>query len=253
MNILDSVLTQINLSKDEIALYSSLLNTGPQSASQLAHSTNIKRTYVYAIAQNLTQKGLISQAKQGNTTVFTCQSPDKLVELAEAQKLAADQARQSIENVLDTLKHQFALVESKPVVSYFEGIEGVKKVYLDTLKVGEPILALVEASKVDLRVYDWLTSHYSKTRVKARIQVRAIVASSQQAETYVGRDQAELRESKLIDSALFPFEQEINIYGTKVAIINHHKDSKLLGIIIDNPLISQTFRSWFELTWKNTR
>jgi len=110
---------------------------------------------------------------------------------------------------------------------------------------------LVETSKVDPVIYDWVTTHYVKDRTRNQISVKAIVTTGDNTPIYTERDKAELRQTKVVSKSNFPFEQEINIYDDKIAIINHKAGEKLLGIIINDPSTATTFRSWFELTWKN--
>ncbi|RJR28546.1 hypothetical protein C4564_04900 [Candidatus Microgenomates bacterium] len=246
-------LIKIGLSPEEVELYLSLLEKGAQSAAQLASSTSVKRTYVYRVASSLANKGLVTEAKHGRATVFEPNSPDHLLSLAEAKKIEAEQAQTSLEGVLSSLASKYRAIEAKPVVTYFEGPEGVKKVYRDTLTENGTILALVQTSKVDNEIYEWVTTKYAKNRIKAGIPVRAVVASGQKTKEYIGKNEAELRETKVIQNDKYPFEHEINIYGDKIAIINHRSGTKLMGIIIDNEIIAKTFRSWFEITWDQTK
>jgi len=78
---------------------------------------------------------------------------------------------------------------------------------------------------------------------------RTIINSGSWTEGYVTEDPKELRESRNVTQEDFGFQNEVNIYGDKVAIINSTKDEKLIGILINNPLIAATLRGWFELTW----
>jgi len=247
--MINEVLINLGLSEEEVDVYTSLLNSGGQSASQLSKTTKVKRTHIYNIASSLVKRGLVSQNKTNGTTIFVPLSPDKLLSLAHDKKDEAERIESTLEAVLPNLKSKYNLAENKPVISFYEGKEGVKKVYLDTISEAKPILALVETTKVDLEMYKWVTTEYVKMRVKNDIPVKAIVASGLKTKTYIGLDKTELRETKEVPSDKFPFENEINIYGNKVSIINHKKGSKLLGIIIDNPIVANTFRSWFHLTW----
>jgi HTH-type transcriptional regulator, sugar sensing transcriptional regulator len=251
--MITSILTNLGLSKEEAAIYQSLLDNGSQSATQLGKTTQVKRTYVYHICESLIKKNLIASQTKGRATVFVPQSPDLLLTHAEEQKLRATQAQQGLEGILPSLKGKYNLVENKPVVTFYEGIAGIKKVYIDTINNNDnkEILALVETSKVDGDIYKWVTTTFVAQRIKKGVFVKAIVATGNKTQTYTSLDQKELRKTKLINSTNFPFEHEINIYGDKIAIINSHKNSKLFAIIIDNPLIANTFRSWFHLAWQN--
>lgn len=244
------VLINLGLSKEEADIYLSLLNKGEQGASDLSKSTKVKRTYIYSVSASLIKKGLISQVKKGKTTVFNPMSPDKLLTLAHDKKQKAEQAEQTLEAILPNLKTKYEVVDNKPVVTYYEGVEGIKKVYMDTIKEGKEILALVETSEVEKDIYDWVTKIYVAERLKKNIGVKAIVSSGSKTKVYINLDKAELRQTMVIDNYKFPFKNEINIYGNKIAIINHKKGEKLLGIIIENGSIAQTFKSWFNISWK---
>lgn len=246
---MEETLQQIGLSPEETEIYLTLLNKGSLSAAQIGSFTKVKRTYVYKIVEGLMQKGLVSQNKESRTTVFAPNSPDHLLTLANKKKEQAENAHNQLEAYLGNLRVLFGAVDSKPTVQYFEGIEGIKKVYLDTLKHSGPLLALVETSSVHPEIYNWVTEKYVYKRVEAGIEVKAIVSTGEKTENYVEKNKEELRETKVIPSRQYPFKHELNIYGDKVAILNHNKDSELLGIIIENKLIAETFKAWFELTW----
>lgn len=242
-------LANIGLTPDQASIYLALLNNGPQSASGLAKLSGIKRTYIYYLCQELIKENLVSLTQQGKTTIFMPLSPDNLITRAEDIKTKAQTTLSSLESILPELNSKYRLTSSKPVVSYFEGLDGVKKVYRDTLTATTPILALVETNAVDPEVYAWVTKEYVKDRVKSQISVQAIVTTGDMSKDYVSKDELELRETKQISSKEYPFEQELNIYDDKVAFINHRAGEKLLGIIIHDHTIATTLRSWFNLTW----
>lgn len=252
-NTYTTILSQLGLTSEQAEIYQSLLEIGPQTATKLSQNSSVQRTYIYNLSKQLAELGLVTIEKQGRTTLFTAQSPDLLLSLAETQKQKANQAQRALEGLLPSLKHKYALSEKRPVVTYYEGLEGIKKTYRDTLREGQPVLALVETSKVHPDVYSWVTSTYAKKRIDAGIHVKAIVASGTKTSQYTRLDEKELRETKVIPSGKFPLEHEINIYGNKLAIINHNKNQEILGIIIDNPIIANTFRSWFNLTWNSIK
>lgn len=244
-------LQNLGLSADQTAIYLTLLSSGPQSAISLAKLSGIKRTYIYHLCKELEKEGHIKLAQKGRTTYFSAQSPDLLLAKAQEKKALAETALLTLQSILPELQSKYRLTDTKPVVSYFEGLEGIKKVYLDTLTATTPILALVETSSVEPEIYQWVTKEYVKERIKKGINVQAIVETGDKTSSYIAKNEAELRESKTVPATKHPFEHEINIYDDKVALINHRAGTKLLGIIIDNKDVATTFRSWFELTWRN--
>lgn len=242
-------LTSLGLSREAAEIYQALLEKGPQTAIGLAKSTKVKRTYVYAVTRDLITQGLVTQDKQGRTTQFVAQSPDHLLKLAESQKLAAEQAQTALENVLPQLKSQYALSETKPVVTYYEGREGIKKVFQATLSSKSEILAFVGTQKPDQEIWDWLRNSYTKQRIDAKIPVKVIVATGKKMTEYTQKDKQELRQTKIVDSKTYFIGPEINIFDNKIALMQYYSGDTLLGTIIENQSIADTFRSWFKLTW----
>jgi sugar-specific transcriptional regulator TrmB len=245
----NQILINSGLSPEQSEIYLSLIEHGSQTAIGISKTTKVKRTYVYKICQELAHQNLINIEQKSRTTFFTPLSPNIILNKLSEKKSQIESAQIGLNSLLPSLLSKFRLIDEKPIITYYEGIEGIKKVYLDTLSENKPILALVETSKVDPDVYQWITQTYAPERIKHQISVKAIVTTGTKTEKYTNLDKAELRQTKVISNDKFPFEHEINIYGNKIALINHHKNSQLIGIIIDNSQIATTFRSWFNLTW----
>ncbi len=242
-------LINLGLSKEEADIYLSLLNKGEQGASDLSKSTKVKRTYIYSVSASLIKKGLISQVKKGKTTVFNPMSPDKLLTLAHDKKQKAEQAEQTLEAILPNLKTKYEVVDNKPVVTYYEGIEGIKKVYMDTIKEGKEISSFMQNADIDPILRSWLRETYVKERVKLDIHAKVILASGDMAQEYVEKSKELLRETKVIPNKKYPFQIEVNIYGDKISFMNFKHKSDPLGIIIENKDVAQTMLTFFNLTW----
>ncbi len=249
----NQTLINAGFSPEQSEIYLSLLDHGPQTAISLAKTTKVKRTYVYKICQELANQNFIIIEQKGRTTFFAPLSPNIIINKLSEKKSQIESAEIGVNNLLPSLLSKYRLIDQKPVITYYEGVEGIKKVYLDTLAENKPILALVETTKVHPEIYKWITNVYAPLRVEQQMSVKAIVTTGNKTEKYTELNKSEFRETKIISSEKFPFEHEINVYGNKVAIINHNKNSPLLGIIIDNPQISTTFRSWFNLTWSKLK
>jgi len=86
--------------------------------------------------------------------------------------------------------------------------------------------------------------------MKKKIRVRMIAEDSHLARRHLKKDQQELRRSKLISKKDFPFgfNNEINIFGNKIALISY---KQIMGIIIESKDLADTQRTIFELAWEN--
>lgn len=247
------VLNSLGLSIEESEIYSTLLDKGQLSASEISKNSKVKRTYVYAVCKSLIKKGLIQQLTEKNITKFAPLSPDHLMDLAERQKQEALKASQTLEGILPTLKQKYSSVEVKPVVTYFEGYEGIKKVYMDTIKEGKTIYAFLQNSDIDPEFRIWLREGYAKKRAEQKIKAKVILASGDYAKEYSKTGSELNREVKIIPASKYPFQVEVNIYGNKIAYMNFHSKANPIGIIIENEYIAKTMLAFFNLTWDSIK
>lgn len=247
------VLKELGLSQEEADIYSTLLDKGALSATSISKNSKVKRTYVYAVCKSLIKKGLISQLTEKNVTTFSPLSPDHLMDLAERQKQEALKASQTLEGILPTLKNKYSSVESKPVITYYEGYEGIKKVYMDTIKEGKTIYSFMQNSEIEPNFRTWLRETYVKSRLENNIHAKVILSSGNWAKEYVQKSPELLREVKVVPSNKYPFQVEVNIYGNKISFMNYHTKSDPVGIIIENEYTAKTMLAFFNLTWDSIK
>lgn len=242
------VLNSLGLSIEESEIYSTLLDKGQLSASEISKNSKVKRTYVYAVCKSLIKKGLIQQLTEKNITKFAPLSPDHLMDLAERQKQDALKASQTLEGILPTLKNKFGTIESKPVITYYEGRAGIAKANLAVLAEKKEILAYLVINKtIDKQMEEFWNKYYSM-RISNNIHVRAITPDTSEGIKYKKRDKEELRETKLVPKDEFPLAIEKNIVGNKVVFFSV-REGVLIATIIENKEIADTERAIFELAW----
>lgn len=244
----NDILINLGLSNEEAEIYLALLDKGELSAGELAKSTKVKRTYIYSVAAGLIKKGLISQTKKGKATVFVPLSPDKLLTLAEEKKQKAAQAEQTLEAILPTIKQKYLSIESKPLISSYEGISGLKKVYRDVLETKENILlfrSIYDDKRTDI---DGVVTKQIEDQVKLGIETKTITPlESATKETFLNIDPERLVERRIVTTN-FNLPAQIIIYGSKIALISLKKE--IVATTIDNEDITESFKQIFNLLWQ---
>lgn len=243
-------LQTIGITDTEGGLYELLLKLGEVPITTVIRESKLKRPTVYKSLHSLTKKGLVIQRDIKKKLHVRPESPSKLQELADKQYRLMEEAKLNLNAVMPGLALSYTHSTDKPVVRIYEGVEGLKEIYEDTLTVGEPIFALLQAATVESELYEWLTKKYVKKRTRAKIHAKVIVASSMASKEYVEKSREEYRIVKQVDATKFPFQHEIDIYGDKVAIINYKKDEPLIGIVIHHEQIAKTMKAWFDLAWE---
>jgi len=249
-----STLLDLGFSQNEAIVYETLLKTGELIPTEIAQKTGLSRVNAYALLKGLVKKGVAEEFEKKKKLHYRLEPPQKLLDWAGERKKSLEDSEKALSSFLPALISDYNLSHNKPGVVYYEGLEGIKKIYEDTLREKpEEILAFLEPQEVDPRLYKWLTEYYVKRRVREKIPAKVIVALDKPSHEYVEKDKEELRKTKTIKKARYPFKIEVDVYGEKVAFINYHQKGRLTGIIIDNKSIAQSMRSIFHLVWDNLK
>ncbi len=247
------LLQTLGLTDKESAIYKLLLELGKVQAGVLIKKTGLKRATVYKSLYTLEEKGLVKQEDIKKKKHFTPLSPDNLLKLSDEQFEKQQRARDDLRMLLPQLTSNYILSVEKPVITTFEGVEGLKKIYEDTLVVNKPIYAVLQTAEVEPELFHWLEKSYIKNRIKQNLHANVIVASGEWSEEYIKKRETQATTTIGVDSKLYPFAHEVDIYGDKVAFINYKKNEALIGIVIHHPLIAQTMKAIFDLAWKGTQ
>jgi sugar-specific transcriptional regulator TrmB len=244
MQYLES-LKKIGLNDKEQAVLFSLLQLGKATANQIAAKSQIKRPTTYDILYRLQDKSFIYEADENGKRYFIANPPKKLVTVLESQKRA-------LENDLPILQSIYNINPQKPKVAYFEGFEGIKQLYEDTLtslKRGDEILAYVTHDT--LQHLENYSLDYVKRRVAKGITLRGIYQNTLGLAAHLAHDQEQMRISKTVEQDELPLENEINIYANKMIVITYAPEP--YGILIESNEVANTQRSIFEMAWRGLK
>lgn len=237
---LKAILEQIGLSNHEAGVYLASLELGSGTTIQIAKKALIKRTTCYDILLDLKNKGLIFESTKGKRRFFVAEDPEKLkkdLERKEAVFLEALPQFRSLYNISGV----------KPKIRFYEGVEGIKEVYMDTLSYSGGFCAFGSEDIVKIVGQEWMDT-FIKRRLKKGVRVRAILPKTDYTHGMLHEnDQKELRSTKLIDKSKYPFSIEIDIYGhSKISLISA---KETLAVIIESSEIYQTVKLIFEALW----
>ena len=150
MNIenISNKLQKSGLSKNEANLYILLFKIGTQSASILARKLDIPRTTAGFYCESLYKKGLLSKSKKANMFLYSISSSDALILFLENQKkieiLRLNEQIKNAQDILPELQSFEGTSPTRPKVTFYEGVEGLRTVYNDTLTSSETLRSLAQ-------------------------------------------------------------------------------------------------------------
>ncbi|MBT4277140.1 hypothetical protein HOD96_00110 [Candidatus Falkowbacteria bacterium] len=234
-------LQKIGLNEKEAKVYLASLELGETNIQRISKKSGVKRTTVYDILESLKKRGLISTFKKNKKIFYYAESPKSLDKDLDEKKELLKQAMSELMSISN-------LIDKKPKIRYFEHVEGIKEVYLDTLNYPEQEMVswIAEEAFYNFDV-DFLNSYYHPKRLKKKIWTREIASDDPETQKYKRDDEKSLRNTKLLSAEDFPLDVSINLYGkNKIGIMSFDEE---IGIIIESEKIYVTLKSMFEFAW----
>lgn len=246
---LKKLLLEIGFSTKEADVYLAILVLGRGTVSKIAREAHILRTTVYEILSSLFNKGLVTLSGKEPKQEYVAESPDRLQEYISTQLEQKQKDLKQAENVLIPQLKSIHNLDNRPKVMFYEGTEGIEKVYEDTLTSTEPIRAYASVGDMHSGLPGYFPEYY-KRRAGKGIAIRAIVPKTELALERKNLDSIEMRETALVPKDVFNFHPEINIYDNKVMIASWREK---LGIIIESTEIANAMKKIYELAWAEAK
>jgi len=239
------VLSQLGLSNSEIGIYLTLLQSGPSSVQDISRASGINRVTIYSALANLEKQGLIAETKKGTRRLFVAERPEELKTIVEERGEEIQKINLDLESlVLPVLKAINVNQENKPEIRFYEGIDGIYKVYEQMLE-SHDIIGCGSYDSV-MKVSSWKEEEKYFHRIKhKKIFYRAILE-----DTPINRKFAAIAKG----IAHFKFLEEgtklsadIHAYGDQVSLMSYEK---VTATVIRDETIAKSLRMMLEFMWE---
>jgi len=238
-NELIQILRSLGLTEKESKVYLACTELGTCAVSKIAQKAKINRVTTYDILEKLKGRGLVSFYTKKKVRYFSSTNPELLLEQFEKRTNDLRTALPKFKRLTGETNH--------PRIRYFEGLDGIKAIYADTLTSKTEILNF--SNSIEIREqwpnYD---KEYVAKRAKKKIFLKGICPNDNVGKRVHDEDEKYQREMRLIPADTFKFTNEINIYDDKVSIISF-KD-ELIGMIIESSEIANSQRAIFDMCWQ---
>lgn len=235
-----SILQAFGLSERERAIYLAALEFGESLQVPLANKVGMKRTSLRELLPNLLYRGILQEVVRGKRRYILARDPRELVAELERRTQEARNALPSLMALQNNLRE-------KPKVRFFEGVEGVKHVYEETLRVAQPLYSFVEVSTIHPEIEDWLVRYYVPRRNAKQIKNYVLVNEWAGVEELIPT--GPFRLNRIVPSKEFPFRMEILIFGDYVAFVHFRKTESPSATLIQSQAAATTLRSAHQYIW----
>jgi len=240
-------LQNLGLSLKEATTYMATLELGGLSpVATIAKKARINRTTAYDILEVLVQRGLVISSTQKKSRYYSALPPEKLVLFLKEESNKYALLAKRAEKMLPELHTHYRPPIARPKIYFYEGEEGLIRVYEETLNSKEEIRAFASA-EANRSHFPWYFPQYYKRRAAKKIPIRALFPDSIENRERHKLDSVELRLSRLLPKSIFDFSTEINIFDNTIMIADWDEN---LGIIIESEQISKVLKQGFDLAWE---
>ncbi len=243
--MLTEKLTKFGLTEKEAAIYLTLLKFGTSTVSDIAKISKLNRSTSYVLLETLSQKGLVTTTEQQSPRFYTAVPPERFLSISEERMKQASSLLGLAKGVLPELLSIQKTTEEKPKTQFFEGEEGIKNIYEDTLTSGETIREF--ASVDDAHA---VMPEYHRRRAEKGIRIRTIAPDTDAARERMRADADEARESMLVPTSQYAFPSEIDIYDNKVVFVS---PQERFGLMIESKEIAEALKKVFDLSWAEAK
>lgn len=239
----ENLLKGLGLSANEALVYEILLQNGPLAVKAILPKTDLRRSNLYNVLTSLKAHELIIERPGKNgVAVFYPETPEKLEDLFARQEDRLKQLRHSLADDVPAMKNLFKLKQERPVVRYYEGVDGFKKIYEETLAVpGAEVRVWVS------KFGDVALDNYIKTYVKKRAELNIhtkILSGKTIGSDLIAQDKELKKDRRFLPDTL---PTEIDVFGDRVAFLSFRHN--LIGVVIENADLADTMRKIFDSLW----
>ncbi len=241
-------LQSFGFSEKETIVYIALLELGKGTVRQISSKAGINRTTAYDILGSLSNKELVTISGKEPKSEYAAEAPEAITKyLKKVAEETAEHIKKS-EAIVPELELLYTK-QNRPKIRFYEGKEGLKHVYEDTLTSSEPIRAYASVGDMHSGLPGYFPEYY-KRRAGKGIAIRAIIPDTEAGRERQNFDKAEMRETALVPKSSFYFSPEINIYDNKIMIASWKEK---LGIIIESTEIADAMKKIYELAWAEAK
>jgi len=237
-------LKELGFNENKAKIYMACLESGTATAAEISRRAGIVRTTVYKILEELAEENLVEINIDKKIKTFTALAPAKLVELLEGKK---NSAASLLPDLLDIFKQ----TKFKPKVKFFEGVDGLKKVFEDTLQFKDitvytfsPISDLLSAWG-DVYIRHFLNRRVKNNIIRRNLRQKSDASSAAGDWEFYAADEKLKREVRFLPTEI-KFNVLIQLYENRLSIISTEEN---YGFIIESRELFLFMKQIFELLW----
>jgi len=253
MKTIQDILKDLGLSENEAKVFLAAVKAGLAPISRVANEAGIARTYVYELAEELKQKGLLAEVEVGKIKKIQALDYGGLLSYVERRQ----RDMQTLETDLKKAEGDFLALRSglpqKTKVRFFEGVEGINsinsEIRRDLKKLDQPyqFYVVFSTDRMEAVLPGW-TEENRHIYFEPLMKKFCIISDTLLLQKFLEKSKEQKNMfNKIWPKELGEFPTDTLCWQNKIAYLDM-KDHPS-GIIIESNAIIQTFVMWFKQMW----
>lgn len=236
-----AIIQNLGFTTKQARIYLAALELGEASVQQLAQKSQLKRTTLYYILDELIESGALVETKTGRKTYYVPEQPVTLLKNVK-EKIS------NFEESLEFLEDVAGRTRKKPRVYFLYGSAGFKEVWDMILNTKEKEYRIITGGENFLGYVKekYIVDEIIAKKKRLGVSSRQLITASAYAKEIIAKDSRENRISKLLPPIYkLPFTEIIT--ESLVAFISPRFSNMIF--IVENDAFSKTRKSIFETLW----
>lgn len=246
-------LQEFGLNSKQVQVYLILLQKGILSPSEISRFTNINRTTVYRIIEELKIIGLVEEIVAEHSTKTKAVSPEKLQMIVMQKELELQKMKNNLPLIIAGLVNNIEESHPSTKVKYFRGQEGMKQLLWNTLQA-DPKRGVVGYGYSDWNEYvgkqyaEKIRQEYVERKIPS-LEILNNPVRDKSAYTDNKIYASNIHQSRKISKEKLEINHNLAVYNDVFCFYSLY-DNELFGIEIHNHEIAKTQRQIFYLLWE---
>ncbi|MDR0281837.1 MAG: helix-turn-helix domain-containing protein [Candidatus Peribacteria bacterium] len=245
--MLTDLLQHYDFTEREAKVYLAGLSLGSAPGSTIARHAGEKRVTVYAILKELIKRGIFTSVIRDEITYFSPISPEQLAYIYEEKYKTLKEKLPELTAIMET-------VGNKPKMRYFEGVEGIKHLYNNSLETPEPVFAFLSDGNINPKLQHYLNKEFAQKRIKKQI-FASVIVSKEKSGNYlqtlkISKMMQKYTSIKTVKKDIFTFEGEIILYGGNSILCALYSDEEMIGYSLQSKQLYKMLKGIFDFIWK---
>lgn len=244
---LTQALHALGATQNAILLYVTSFRNGRMTVGKLASLCGMDRSSAYLACDQLCALGVFEQDQKQARKIVWARPPQAVLARLRTKVRGLRRQHEELVELLPQLTAAYVERESRPVLQFFSGHEGLRKISDDVLEHAQSEILLYTNQRVEGSVFTDRDHHdFVEARLARNLSIRVLAADTPEAHVLQRSDAKVKRATRIVNGE--PFVSETYIYGDNVAMLSF--DSEVIGFIVRSKEFAQHQRWLFEELWR---